>query len=53
MYLDELVLSDGSRLVVMVVIGDASSFRVFAPSYANLSLGDRGAKRCLSAVWAA
>lgn len=49
----EAILSDGSSLIVRVMIDEASSLRGFVASCASRPMGAREAKRCFSTGWAA
>ncbi|CAK0806782.1 unnamed protein product [Prorocentrum cordatum] len=47
----EVILSDGTRLMVMVILDDASSFRVIVPTTAVRSITGEESLRCFSQGW--
>ena len=49
----EVILSDKTRLMVMVILDDASSFRVIVPTTAVRSITGEGGLRCFAQGWLA
>ena len=47
----EVILSDNTRLVVMVIIDDASSFRVIIPTRAVRSISGKESVKCFTRGW--
>ncbi|CAK0825490.1 unnamed protein product [Prorocentrum cordatum] len=47
----EVILSDGTRLMVMVILDDASGFRVIIPTKAVRSITGEESLRCFSQGW--
>ena len=44
----EVILSDGTRMLVMIIIDDASSFRVIIPTKAVRNISGKGSLKCFS-----
>ena len=49
----EVILSDNTRLLVMIIIDDASSFRVIIPTKAVRNISGRESLKCFSRGWLA
>ena len=49
----EVILSDGTRMLVVLVIDDASGFRVIIPTKAVRNISGKATLKCISRAWLA